>query len=167
MEPADVDLLMTWENASEDWWMGATLSPISRAAMTAFVEGRQDLFEARQIRWMVDARHGDAWRTVGAVDLYDFDPRQLRAGVAIHVDAGHRRQGHAQGALQRMLAYAGNHLHLRQVYAEIPAGHAGSLDLFRKAGFGHESVRTSWIRTSKGLWTDVHTLQHVFNKDTP
>ena len=59
------------------------------------------------------------------------------------------------------------HLHLRQVYAEIPAGHVGSLDLFRKAGFGHESVRTSWIRTSKGLWTDVHTLQHVFNTDTP
>ena len=103
MEPADVDLLMTWENASEDWWMGATLSPISRAAMTAFVEGRQDLFEARQIRWMVDAHHEGAWRTVGAVDLYDFDPRQLRAGVAIHVDAEHRRQGHAQGAIQRVL----------------------------------------------------------------
>ena len=167
MEPADVDLLMTWENASEDWWMGATLSPISRAAMTAFVEGRQDLFEARQIRWMVDARHGDAWRTVGAVDLYDFDPRQLRAGVAIHVNDGHRRQGHAKGAIQRVLAYASSHLHLRQVYAEIPAGHEGSLDLFHKAGFGHESVRTSWIRTPKGLWTDVHTLQHVFNTDTP
>ena len=64
-----------------------------------------------------------------------------------------------------MLAYAGNHLHLRQVYAEIPAGHR-LLDLFRKAGFGHESVRTSWIRTPEG-WTDVHTLQHVFNTDTP
>ena len=61
MEPADVDLLMTWENASEDWWMGATLSPISRAAMTTFVHGSQDLFEARQIRWMIDARHEDAW----------------------------------------------------------------------------------------------------------
>ena len=167
MEPADVDLLMTWENASEDWWMGATLSPISRAAMAAFVDGSQDLFEARQIRWMVDARQGDGWRTVGAVDLYDFDPRQLRAGVAIHVDAAHRRQGHAQGALQRILAYAGSHLHLRQVYAEIPAGHAGSLDLFRKAGFGHESTRTSWIRTPKGAWTDVHTLQHLFNSETP
>ena len=66
-----------------------------------------------------------------------------------------------------MLAYAGSHLHLRQVYAEIPAGHVGSLDLFRKAGFGHESVRTSWIRNPKGLWTDVHTLQHVFNTNTP
>ena len=97
MELADVDLLMTWENASKDWWMGATLSPISRIAMTAFVEGGQDLFEARQIRWMVDASQQDTWQTVGAVDLYDFDPRQLRAGVAIHVDAAHRRRGHALG----------------------------------------------------------------------
>lgn len=165
MEPADVDLLMTWENASEDWWMGATLSPISRAAMTTFVEGSQDLFEARQIRWMVDARQHDTWQTVGAVDLYDLDPRQLRAGVAIHVDAAHRRRGHALGSLQLMLSYAGTHLHLRQVYAEIPSGHRGSFDLFRKAGFDHESIRTSWIRTPEGAWADVHTLQHVFNAE--
>jgi diamine N-acetyltransferase len=167
MEPADVDLLMAWENASEDWWVGATLSPISRAAMTTFVNGGQDLFEARQIRWMVDARHEDSWRTVGAVDLYDFDPRQLRAGVAIHVDDAHRRQGHAHGALQLMLNYAGHHLHLRQVYAEIPGGHRGSLDLFCKAGFGHESIRSSWIRTPEGVWTDVHTLQHLFTAENP
>jgi diamine N-acetyltransferase len=166
MEPADVDLLMMWENASEDWWMGAALSPISRAAMTTFVEGNQDLFETRQVRLMLEARLKDSWRTVGAVDLYDFDPRQLRAGVAIHVDASKRRQGHGHKALQLMLAYAGTHLHLRQVYAEIPGNHPGSLDLFRKAGFGHESVRASWIRTSDGTWTTVHTLQHIFNSET-
>ena len=35
---------------------------------------------------MVDARTKTA--NGRAVDLADFDPRQLRAGVAIHVDAG-------------------------------------------------------------------------------
>ena len=55
MEPADVDLLYCWENASEDWWMGATLSPISREAMTQFVAGNHDIYRDRQLRWMLDA----------------------------------------------------------------------------------------------------------------
>ena len=87
MEPRDVSQLHAWENASEDWWMGASVQPISMEAMQQFATGQHDLYRDRQLRWMLDALLSEGeWNTVGAVDLYDFDPRQRRAGVAIHVD---------------------------------------------------------------------------------
>ena len=35
---------------------------------------------------MLDTKVEGIWVTVGAVDLYDFDPRNKRAGVGIVVD---------------------------------------------------------------------------------
>ena len=71
MEPADVDLLYCWENASEDWWMGATLAPMSREAMRRFVTGDHDFYRDRQLRWMLDVQRDDTWTTVGAIDAVD------------------------------------------------------------------------------------------------
>ena len=99
MEPEDVMKLHAWENSSNDWWMGASVTPIGLTAMSKFVEATNDLYQDRQLRLMLDVlRHESQMssdKTVGAIDLYDFEPRQLRAGVAVHVDADHRRQGHA------------------------------------------------------------------------
>ena len=88
MELADVQALHSWENASEDWWMGASVLPVSVEAMTQFATGNHDLYRDRQWRWMLDTcdSPGSPWRTVGALALYDCEPRQLRAGVAVHTD---------------------------------------------------------------------------------
>ena len=163
MEPADVDLLYSWENASEDWWMGATLSPISREAMTQFVTGNHDIYKDRQLRWMLDASLDATWTTVGAVDMYDFEPRQGRAGVAVHIDQGHRRQGHALRGLQLLARYApintwdsGNCMRkfLRPTGLSL---------LFGLAQFQESGRRTAWIRSANGDMEDVVTLQRFFN----
>ena len=52
MELADVQALHSWENASEDWWMGASVLPVSVEAMTQFATGNHDLYRDRQWRWM-------------------------------------------------------------------------------------------------------------------
>ena len=111
--------------------------------------------------WMLDTREasGSPWRTVGAVDLYDFEPRQLRAGVAVHIDADARRSGHAQAGLSILQDHASSHLGLRQLYAEVPANHEASLGLFQKAGYRATGRREQWIRTPQGGWSDVVTLQ--------
>jgi len=166
MEMADVQTLHVWENASEDWWMGASILPVSVEAMTQFATGNHDLYRDRQWRWMLDARaEKDApWHAVGAVDLYDFEPRQLRAGVAVHVDHAHRRQGHALEGLGLLEAYAVGHLGLRQLYAEVPANHEASLRLFERAGYVATGKRAQWIRTPHGAWSDVVTMQLFFNE---
>lgn len=164
MELKDLDLLHAWENASEDWWMGATLAPMSREAMRRFVTGDHDLYRDRQLRWMLDVQRDDTWTTVGAIDLYDFDPRHLRAGVAIFILEAFRRSHHGTLGLQIMKSYANQHLGLHQLYAEIPARHDASTRLFQGVGFSESSVRKQWIRDGQGEWRDVVTWQCIFQK---
>ena len=54
-------------------------------------------------------------RTIGAADLYDFDPFHLRAAVGILVEAEERQQGYGLQALQLLEEYAFRFLHLRQL----------------------------------------------------
>ena len=161
MELADVQALHAWENASEDWWMGASVLPVSVEAMTRFATGNHDLYRDRQWRWMLETRDalGSPWRTVGALYLYDFEPRQLRAGVAVHIDVSERRAGHALAGLALLRDHAWSHLGLRQLYAEVPAHHDASMGLFQRAGYRTTGRREQWIRTPQGRWSDVVTLQ--------
>ena len=162
METKDIDLLCAWENDSFDWWMGATLQPVSREAMTQFVQGTNDLYHARQCRWMLDRNTSEGWQTAGALDLYDFEPRQGRAGVAVHIERDFRQQGHALAGLTLLANYALQHLGLNQLYAEIPASHHASRSLFAKAGFKETGVRKRWVRTRDGKWDDLITCQLWF-----
>lgn len=165
MEMADVQTVQRWENESDDWWMGARILPVSIEAMTQYAKGNHDLYLDRQLRWMLDAydESEGSWVCAGAIDLYDFDPRQLRAGVAIHIDKTHRRKGHARAGLSLLGRYASNHLGLKQLYAEVPSNHEASLRLFAEVGFEATGKREQWIRTPQGAWTDVVTLQLFFN----
>ena len=86
MELADVTQLCAWENDSEDWWMGASCQPVSVEAMTQFVHGSTTTctatVNADGCSTKKRQRVGE-WTTVGAVDLYDFDPvRSCRCGCA-------------------------------------------------------------------------------------
>lgn len=162
METRDVDLLCSWENNSSDWWMGATLQPISREAMTEFVQGNSDLYQSRQCRWMLDQKTSEGWQTIGALDLYDFDPRQGRAGVAVHIEPQFRRQGHALAGLALLASYALQHLGLKQLYAEIPESNSASRRLFSRAGYEETGARKHWVRTREGTWDNLITCQLLF-----
>ncbi|MCH1588508.1 MAG: hypothetical protein L7S02_04865, partial [Flavobacteriales bacterium] len=52
LEPSDVATLVSWENNSDEWWMGAATAPVSQASVQQFVEGNQDIYAQRQLRWM-------------------------------------------------------------------------------------------------------------------
>jgi diamine N-acetyltransferase len=162
MERDDLERVWTWENDSAHWWMGATNLPISQEAMKAFVAGNHDIYRDRQLRWMLDANTADGWTCVGAMDLYDFEPRHLRAGVGVHIDANHRQQGHGAAGLHLLSTYGKQHLGLTQLYAEVPASHPASLALFQRAGFETTGVRKAWIRGPRG-WEDVVTVQQFFD----
>jgi diamine N-acetyltransferase len=166
METRDVDLLCAWENDSSDWWMGATLQPISREAMMQFVQGTSDLYHARQCRWMLDHKSSMGWQTTGALDFYNFDPRQRRAGVAVHIARELRQQGHALAGLTLLAQYAQQHLGLNQLYAEIPASHNASRGLFVEAGYEETGLRQRWVRTREGHWDNLVTCQLFLESDS-
>ena len=95
--------------------------------------------------------------TVGAVDMYDFEPRPT--GVAVHIDPGHRRQGTPSTcscALCRSTPRTPATV-CEFLRPTVP------LSLFGLAQFQETGRRTAWIRSAKGDWEDVLTLQRFFN----
>ena len=159
MEPTDLDLLFQLENSPSEWWMGAQLAPLSRATLERYIAGDHDLYRDLQLRLIIETRNGNA---VGAVDLYQLDPRNRRAGVGVAIAPGHRKAGHAKAGLELLVSYAFEHLDLHQLWAEIPAMNDRSLTLFEKAGFATGGRFTDWIR-AEGTWHDAIWVQCISN----
>jgi len=85
LEAEDVDLLYVWENDPAVWGVSGTLAPFSRHTLRRFLdEQRFDLYAARQLRLVVETLDG---RAVGLVDLFEFEPVDLRAGIDAAVAA--------------------------------------------------------------------------------
>ena len=162
MEPEDADLLFDIENDSNDWWMGATLNPIGRAALRNFASGQHDLWRDLQLRLMIETREVRP-KTIGAVDLYQVDPRNARAGVGIVILESERQKGHARKSLQLLVQYAFEHLGLHQLWAEVPEMHQASQSVFESAGFIQTGTLRQWIR-HQDEWVDARWMQCIRNE---
>ena len=152
---------MVWENDASTWWLGSVTAPFSRALLERFIESGQDIYADKQIRFMLDSKSSGYWTIVGAVDIYDFDPRNLRAGVGIIIDENHRRSGHASNGLNLLKGYAFKYLSLHQLYAEVPVSNTASFRLFQNSGYVMSEKKSDWIKGDKG-WEDVLCMQ-LFN----
>lgn len=101
-----------------------------------------------------------AAEAVGAVDLFEFDPQNLRAGVGILVAAPYRRQGYAADALLATERYVREVLHLHQLWCGIADDNMASLRLFRRAGYMQCGVRRHWLLTPDG-WRNEILMQKI------
>ena len=159
LEPTDLDFLYALENDSSVWEVSNTVTPFSRFVLQKYLENAAaDIYETRQLRLVMEAKSGQA---VGAIDLFDFEPLHLRAGVGISVLAEYRRNQYASEALNLLLEYARNFLNLHQLYASVPEDNAGSLQLFRKCGFRECGTKKDWLKTPKG-WKAIIEFQYIF-----
>lgn len=157
LEPSDIDLLYEWENCEENWTVSNTIAPFSRHVLSAYIQNSdRDIYETRQLRMIIDNLEG---KSVGAIDLFDFDPFHLRAGLGILVHGEENRsRGYATAALQLMVRYCFVKLGLRQIYANILANNTISMKLFTGAGFEVAGVKKDWIREGD-QWLDEYLLQ--------
>jgi diamine N-acetyltransferase len=139
------------------WAFGSTLAPFSRFVLRQYIESAsQDLFEAKQLRLMIVDIATES--PIGTIDLYDFDPFHLRAGIGILIDSDHQKQGFACEALTILKGYAFNFLKMNQLYAFIPAMNIASQHLFRRCGFIEAGLLRKWNKASEGL-EDVYVYQ--------
>ena len=159
LEAEDVDLLYVWENDPAVWGVSGTLAPFSRHTLRRFLdEQRFDLYAARQLRLVVETLDG---RAVGLVDLFEFEPVDLRAGIGILIHgAGDRGRGFASDALDVLCRYARQVLGLHQLWCSVAPDNAASLTLFRRAGFVECGRKREWRRTPDG-WADELLLQKI------
>lgn len=144
-EPEDLDLLYIWENEPSIWQVSGTLTPFSRYVLKQYLENAaQDIFQAKQLRLIIQLK--DKHRPVGAIDLFDFDPHHKRAGMGILIaERSDRRQGYATEAIETMLKYCFDVLHLHQIYCNIASGNSASIKLFKEAGFEECGRKKEWL----------------------
>ncbi len=162
VEPHDLELMYRWENDPAVWHVSGTLAPFSRHLLEGFIESqRQDIFQSRQQRLIIETRaQGEA---VGAIDLFEIDPLNRRAGIGILIyGAQNRRKGYASEALHLTLKYARNVLGLEQLWCNVEAGNRGSLRLFRALGFQKAGLKRHWNWSPQG-WLDEYFLQRLLN----
>src|SRR5699024_1999287 len=118
LEPEDLDFLYRIENDEEFWEISATQTPFSRFLLRQYLEhAHRDIYEVKQLRLVVCKKNGDP---LGLIDLFDFDPKNRRAGIGIALEKKENRgKGYGKEALELLCNYCFSHLELHQVYANI------------------------------------------------
>lgn len=151
-EPTDARIIYQWENDQEIWKVSETYTPYSLYQIEQFLMSN-DLFSARQIRIMIERNDDNA--CIGCIDIYDFDPVNIRAGIGILIQKEYRRLGYARQALKLLTDYCFNILMLKQVYCLVDILNADSINLFKNAGFEQCGYRKEWIKTPDGFIDEI------------
>lgn len=149
IEPSDVELMYLWENDVDVWRVSGTLAPVSRERLVRFVEEQNyDIYATRQMRLVIES----GGVAVGTLDVFDFDPQNLRFGIGVLIyDSSNRRRGYARCAIEAIKRYATTMLGVRQIWASIAADNSASIALFESCGFERCGVRREWIKRGAGF----------------
>jgi diamine N-acetyltransferase len=143
MEPEDLDLLYRIENDQQLWCLGVTNVPYSRYTLHDYIAcSSGDIYTDRQVRLIIE--NGEH-KTVGLIDLTNFDPKHLRAEIGIVIEVPMRRHGYATAAIDLLHQYAKSTLHLHQIFAIVGSGNTAARSLFRKHGYGESAHLKEWI----------------------
>lgn len=164
LEPDDLDEMYRWENDTQIWRVSGTTAPFSRHMLLRLIdEQRFDIYTTRQQRLVVEAADGADGtlpQMAGAVDLFEFDPQNLRAGVGIMIAPEMRRRGYGRDALSALDGYCRGTLHLHQLWCGVTADNEASLRLFAAAGYEECGRRRDWVLTPDG-WRDEILFQKL------
>ncbi len=162
IEPEDAELIFEWENNELNWQLSNTLVPFSKHIINQYVEtAHHDIFENKQLRLMIDELNSK--KTIGSIDLFDFDPYNLRAGVGILInDIDDRKKGYAKESLEILINYSKKTLALKQLYCNISEHNKDSISLFENNGFIKTGTKTDWQKISNTIWEDVGFYQLIF-----
>lgn len=162
LEPEDLEFVYAIENDESIWEVSNTQTPYSRFLIRQYLENaHQDIYEAKQLR-LVICKNQD-FEAVGLIDLFDFDPRNNRAGVGILIqNSTNRNSGIGTEALDLLIQYAFTKLNLHQLYANIDLENEASLALFTNFGFQNIGIKKQW-NLINGRYKDEALFQLINN----
>ena len=101
--------------------------------------------------------------SIGLIDLFDFDFKNKRAGVGILIKSEQNRQhGYGKEALELLINYSSNQLHLHQLYCNISENNNTSIKLFSNQGFKKIGLKKDWIYTN-GAFKNEYLFQLINN----
>ena len=101
LEPEDLELLYTIENAPELWAVNSNLEPYSRFALRKYIaEQPNDLYQSGTLRLIICK--SDTNEAIGIIDIFDFSPIHNRAEVAIAILQNEQNKGYGTAALKEL-----------------------------------------------------------------
>ncbi len=159
LEPEDLEFLFDIENDTNFWHLSNTQTPYSRFILKQYLENaQQDIFEAKQLRLAICTNNDD---TIGLIDVFNFDAKNKSAGIGILIkDEVYRGKGYGKAALQLLVNYCFETLHLHQVYANIFEANTKSLSLFETCGFQKIGLKKDWFFDGKNFHNE-YLLQRI------
>ena len=155
LEPEDLEFVYAIENNESIWNVSNTQTPYSRFLIRQYLENaHQDIYEAKQMRLAICMN--DTFEAVGLIDLFDFDPKNNRAGVGIVISSeSNRNSGIGSEALHLVINYAFNQLQLHLLYANIGSDNEISLQLFTKFGFQKIGIKKDWNKINNSYEDEI------------
>lgn len=161
LEPSDIEILYKWENDPTIWDVSYTTLPYSKFALTNYINdsAQRDIYEMRQFRFVIESN--ELALPVGLVDVFDFEPFDMRAAVGISVnEPSARGKKIATNAMMLLIDYCFNYLHFHQLYARVFSDNAASIALFKSLGFVECGVFKQWHLSADG-WKDELVFQLI------
>jgi len=163
LEPNDLEFIYAMENDQSIWEVSNTQTPYSRFLVKQYLENaHQDIYEAKQLRLAIC--QDQDYPAIGLIDLFDFDPKNNKAGVGIVIQGNDKRkQNIGSEALELLIHYAFYNLNLHQLYANIGTENVASLALFSKFGFQKIGTKKDWVLVN-GIYKDEAIFQLINNQ---
>ncbi|MFN8324692.1 MAG: GNAT family N-acetyltransferase [Flavobacteriaceae bacterium] len=163
LEPEDLEFVYAIENDEAIWEVSNTQMPYSKFLIRQYLENaHQDIYEAKQLRLAICKNQTS--EAIGLIDLFDFDPKNSRAGVGIIIQNDEdRNNGYGKEALELVINFSFTQLQLHQLYANIQTENDASIKLFSTFGFQKIGVKRDWT-FSKGKFLDEAIFQLINTK---
>lgn len=144
LEPSDIDFLYQLENDTDNWELSGTQTPYSKAVLEFYLENaHRDVYEVKQLRLCIC---DESDKVIGLIDLFDFDPKNKKAGLGIVISKErNRNKGYGSEAITIFYEYAFSTLNLHQIYVNILEENIKSINVFEKLGFQKAGIKKDWI----------------------
>ena len=145
LEPEDLEFIYAIENDEDIWEVSNTQTPYSKFLIRQYLENaHQDIYEAKQLRLAICNNASN--KAIGLIDLFEFDPKNNRAGIGIVIqNKEDRSKGYGKEALGLVIDFSFNQLQLHQLFANIGVENSSSLNLFAIFGFQKIGVKKEWV----------------------
>ena len=165
IEPSDLPFLYQWENDATMWADSDTHNPLSRHDLHQYLENTTgDIYRDGQLRLIIEDSQLSTLNSqlstniVGCIDLFDFDARNRKAAIGMYIASDARGKGVGKQAVQLLLDYAFNFLHLRMVYAIISVNNVACSRLYEQMDFLPSSPLRAWTLEGDAiLWQKMNT----------
>ena len=151
IEPSDLPFLYQWENDATMWADSDTHNPLSRHDLHQYIENTTgDIYRDGQLRLIIEESQLStlnsqlSTKVIGCIDLFDFDARNRKAAIGMYIAPEARGKGVGKQAVQQLLDYAFDFLHLRMVYAIISVHNIACSHIYEQMGFTPSSPLANW-----------------------